>query len=81
MARSARELSRSGSWPLAFRHWSTRLNNRRYVIARHAFADVPRRKGKGGKSANKKQRRRSKEGGKGQTVGTMEVDHLRTGSQ
>lgn len=48
---------RAGSWPLAFRHWPTRLNNRRYVIAVRVCRQ-PR--GKGGKSANGKQRRSKK---------------------
>lgn len=36
------ELSRSGAWALAFRHWpgwTTRLNNRRYVTGVYAFTD------------------------------------------
>lgn len=48
---------RAGSWPLAFRHWPTRLNNRRYVIAVRVCRQPG---GKGGKSANGKQRRSKK---------------------
>lgn len=48
---------RAGSWPLAFRHWPTRLNNRRYVIAVRVCRWPG---GKGGKSANEKQRRSKK---------------------
>lgn len=48
---------RAGSWPLAFRHWPTKLNNRRYVIVVRVCRQPG---GKGGKSANGKQRRSKK---------------------
>jgi len=48
---------RAGSWPLAFRHWPTRLNNQRYVIAVRICRQPG---GKGGKSANGKQQRSKK---------------------
>jgi len=89
--RGAGNFRKAGSWPLAFRHWPTRLNNPHYVIparvrghrkgqAGSGGGEGGREEGKGGKSANEK-RRRSKKVARDEhreEVGTMEVDHLRT---